>query len=67
MSKGRVLIVDDDADIRQVVSVLLRSEGYETETAANGQEAILKVLEIRNLDLLILDIMMPGMDGKNIL
>ena len=63
MSKGRVLIVDDDADIRQVVSVLLRSEGYETETAANGQEAILKVLEIRNLDLLILDIMMPGMDG----
>ncbi len=63
MSKGRILIVDDDADIRQVLSVLLRSEGYDIETGANGQEAILKVLEIRDLDLVILDIMMPGMDG----
>lgn len=63
MSKGRILIVDDDADIRQVLSVLLRSEGYEVETGENGQEAILKVLEIRYLDLVILDIMMPGMDG----
>lgn len=63
MGKGKILIVDDDADIRQVVSVLLRSEGYETDTGANGQEALLKVLEIRDLDLVILDIMMPGMDG----
>lgn len=57
-----ILVVDDDPHIRELVSHLLKSEGFSIVEAANGHEA-LKVLETTRADLVVLDIMMPGMDG----
>lgn len=57
-----ILIVDDDRTIAQFVRELLRSEGLQGETCYNATDAIL-MLQARSYDLLILDIMMPGMDG----
>lgn len=58
----RVLIADDDPDIVQFVRVSLELEGFEVETASDGREAVEKVLDT-SPDLVLLDIMMPEMDG----
>lgn len=58
----RVLIVDDNPEIREIIHILLGGEGYELEEAKNGDEALRKAEE-NAFDLIILDIMMPGMDG----
>ena len=61
---ARVLVVDDDTYIRDVVAQLLASEGYAVEEAANGAEALRIVTETaRRPDLILLDLMMPVMDG----
>jgi two-component system OmpR family response regulator len=57
-----VLIVDDDPHIREMVGHFLSREGFRIQEAANGLEA-LRILESVQADLVILDIMMPGMDG----
>ena len=56
----KILIADDNPDIREVVNVLLSNEGYEVIEAENGNEAI---AHAKDVDLFILDIMMPGLDG----
>jgi two-component system OmpR family response regulator len=61
--QSKVLIVDDDPDIREVVSILLVSEGYEVVQAENGGAAVEKVYADPSIDLVILDIMMPGVNG----
>ncbi|MDW3688399.1 ATP-binding protein [Cupriavidus sp. CV2] len=61
-SASRVLVVDDVALNRDVVSDLLRSEGCEVTTAGSGQEA-LDILKTRHFDLILMDIRMPVMDG----
>ncbi|MFF5997030.1 response regulator transcription factor [Lysinibacillus sp. KU-BSD001] len=58
----RVLVVDDDADILQLVSIHLTREGYQVERASDAQQA-LKLLEEIEVDLAIVDVMMPGMSG----
>jgi two-component system, OmpR family, response regulator VanR len=58
----RILIVDDDEKIRNLISIYLENEGYKTIKASNALEA-LNVLEQGNIDLIMLDIMMPEMDG----
>jgi two-component system, OmpR family, phosphate regulon response regulator PhoB len=58
----KVLVVDDDPDVRRLVEMKLRLEGVETALASNGVEA-LQALEASTFDLVILDIMMPEMDG----
>jgi len=63
MEANRILIVDDDPNIREVVSVLLGSEGYLVDQAENGEIAVEKVAGDDEIDLVILDIMMPGMTG----
>lgn len=57
---NKILVVDDNPEIREVVNVLLSNEGYNIEEADNGQEAIEKASDA---DLIILDIMMPELDG----
>lgn len=62
MSKGSVLLADDEQDILEIISFNLSKEGYEVTTAKNGVEAIEKA-RIINPDLIILDAMMPGKNG----
>ena len=57
-----VLVVDDDVDIRSVVSELLIDEGYQVKTAVNGRDA-LATLDCWRPDVILLDLMMPIMDG----
>ena len=62
MKNNRILIVDDEASILRYASALIRKEGYQVVTASNGEEALAKAEE-ENPTLVILDIMMPKMDG----
>lgn len=64
--KPLILVVDDDKDIRLLMSVLLKNAGYRAETAANGLEA-LKFLQVTKPDVIVLDIVMPEMDGFELL
>jgi two-component system KDP operon response regulator KdpE len=62
MSIGRILVVDDDPQIRRVMKMTLSSEGYEVEDARSGEEAQ-ESIRAGHYDLLLLDINMPGMGG----
>jgi CheY-like chemotaxis protein len=61
-SMSRVLVVDDDPNIRSLVADLLQDEGYEVATAANGAEALARVQD-EPPTAIVLDLMMPVMDG----
>ncbi|WP_455661495.1 response regulator transcription factor [Pradoshia sp.] len=58
----RILVVDDDRDILQLVSIHLKREGY-TVYQASDAEAALALLEYQEIDLAVVDVMMPGMNG----
>jgi DNA-binding response OmpR family regulator len=62
VTRGRILVVDDDPRLLHIVAMYLGIEGYEVSTAENGEDGLAKV-EAHAPDLVILDIMMPGMDG----
>ncbi len=62
---ARVLIVDDEKDVVELVKFLLAREGYEVVEACNGREA-LECVETEHPDLIILDVMMPEMDGYTV-
>ena len=62
MSRGRILVVDDEIYIVHILDFSLGMEGYEVVTALDGEEALRKVKECKP-DLIVLDIMMPKMDG----
>ncbi|MBQ1902565.1 MAG: response regulator transcription factor [Lachnospiraceae bacterium] len=64
MSQTKILIVDDNEEIRNVLRILLQSEGYEVIEAIDGNEAISKIDS--SFDLCILDVMMPGMSGYQV-
>ncbi|TDC58608.1 response regulator [Actinomadura sp. GC306] len=59
---GRVLVVDDDEVIRQLIAVNLQLEGFEVATAVDGQDCLEKVADVRP-DVITLDVMMPRLDG----
>lgn len=61
MAQYKILVVDDNADIREVLQILLVSEGYQVVLAQSGEEALERMDDA--VDLVILDIMMPGMIG----
>ena len=61
-SLGRVLVVDDDDVIRQLITVNLELEGFEVATAVDGQDCLDRVKDVRP-DVITLDIMMPRLDG----
>lgn len=70
MRKGRytlrrIYVADDEADIRQLIQSFLQEEGYEVKTFDSG-EKLLSAFEVQPADLLVLDIMMPGMDGLSL-
>jgi DNA-binding response OmpR family regulator len=58
----KVLVVDDDANIRELISIFLSGEGYTVIEAENGQEA-LTLLEENNIQIVVVDVMMPEVDG----
>ncbi|HEX4996598.1 MAG TPA: response regulator transcription factor [Terriglobia bacterium] len=62
MSPGRILIVDDDPQIRRVMKMTLSAQGYEIADARSGEDA-LERLQREKADLVLLDMNMPGMDG----
>ena len=61
-----ILIVDDEPRMRDSLSIILRSEGYETRLSSNGEDAI-GCLSEQEYDLVLLDVIMPGMDGYEVL
>jgi CheY-like chemotaxis protein len=58
-----VLIVEDDADLREMMAQLLSLEGFDAATAANGREALQYLKKGNKPDVILLDLMMPVMDG----
>ena len=65
-TKRRVLVVDDEENVTHLVSSALRFDGFDTVTADNGPSALAAVAE-SDPDLVVLDVMMPGMDGLGVL
>lgn len=61
-TRQKILIVDDEPDIRELIEYNLKKEGYQVYTASNGQEGVSEAKKVHP-DLIILDIMMPKMDG----
>ena len=66
MPKSRILVIDDEAAIRDSLRMTLEYEGYEFVGAATGQEG-LALAEREAPDLVLLDVKMPGMDGLEVL
>jgi len=64
--RGKVLVVDDEADIRESLETLLSLEGYSVDLAQNGTEG-LHMMETRAYDLVLLDLMMPDRSGMDVL
>jgi two-component system, OmpR family, response regulator len=64
--EARLLIVDDEPNIRELLSASLRYAGFEVLTAADGREAV-QIAERRRPDLVVLDVMLPDMDGFDVI
>ena len=59
---ARVMLVDDEEKIRRIIGLMLKNEGYSVILAGSGEEC-LEILESEKPDLILMDVMMPGMDG----
>ena len=59
----RILIVDDEAEIRKILTILLENAGYEVVSASDGLSAVITLKEDSEIDLCIMDVMMPRMNG----
>src|SRR5260370_18437445 len=66
MSKGAILVVDDESEIREGLELLLTTEGYSTSSAETG-EAGLALLEEKPFDLVLLDVSLPDPNGPDLL
>lgn len=63
MSSNKIMVVDDDPEIREVLSILLSNEGYTVIAAEDGYRAVELVKVERDIDLIVMDIMMPRLSG----
>src|SRR5207244_5194956 len=61
----RILLVEDDADFREPLAILLSQDGYHVQAAVNGQEA-LEGLAGQSYDIIVSDLRMPGIDGEQL-
>jgi len=59
-----LMVVDDDEDIREILKLFLEAEGYRVVTAANGRDALQQLQAREQPSLILLDLMMPDMDGE---
>ena len=59
----RILVVDDESDIRRICRILLENSGYTVLEAATGLEAVETIRRCPEIDLILMDIMMPDLDG----
>ncbi len=66
MPMTKVLIVDDDEEIRALLQDMLQEEGFDVDTARDGQEA-LELLERESGWIILLDVMMPNVDGREVI
>lgn len=62
---ARILIIDDDPDIRTVMNILLKKQGHEVATAAREEEALEKIKQF-NPSVILLDVLLSGADGRKI-
>ena len=62
----KIMVVDDEPDLREMINLMMKKEGFETETAENGEDFLNKI-DIFQPDLVTLDVMMPGLTTKEIL
>jgi CheY-like chemotaxis protein len=62
---AKILLIDDDPDVRQLMGVMLKKEGYEVETASRREEAI-ELLEKEKPSLILLDVLLSGSDGREL-
>src|SRR5579863_7849103 len=65
-SNASILVIDDEAGIRESLEVLLTLEGYTVKMAADGEQG-LRILELENFDLVLLDLALPGQSGLEVL
>jgi two-component system, OmpR family, response regulator MtrA len=63
--RGRVLVVDDDSSLSEMLTIVLRGEGFESRVCATGERALGAVREFRP-DIVLLDLMLPGKDGIDV-
>ncbi len=63
---GRILVIDDDENIRKVVEAILKDQGYEVDTAESGKDAVQKTQK-NHYDLMLVDIRLPDMEGTELL
>jgi DNA-binding response OmpR family regulator len=64
-TSSKILIIDDDPDIRTVMEILLRKSGYEVATASNREEALEKLEQTRP-SMVLLDVLLSGSDGRDL-
>jgi len=62
-----ILVVDDDVDILEILALLLEVQGFRVVTARNGDEAVKRLAQEGSISLILLDLMMPGIDGEQFL
>ncbi len=65
MMASRILVVDDEPAVRRAIEKLLRASGYDVRTAAHGEEAC-EVLARHDVDVILIDLRMPGMSGATL-
>lgn len=65
MARKKIMVVDDEESLVELVKAILKEEGYEVMAAMNGEEC-LDMLKTEKPDLILLDMMMPGMSGREV-
>ena len=63
--RQRILVVDDDPSLAEMLTIVLRGEGFDTAVVGDGTQALTAVRELRP-DLVLLDLMLPGMNGIDV-